>query len=246
MSARNQFGRYLRALRRERQLTQRELADAFGYSEQHIRHIEAGRKTPSRDLGERADRWFGVPGGLMAGLGADARNDTTPFGELKEYEQAATRIRWWENRFVPGLLQTEDYAWAVLGNEAGVLDRMERQAVLERITLRAVVDECVLSHQVGTAGRFAEQLQRLIDWRVRVVPAFGWHAGMDGPFTVLEFASGPSVVWVDGRGTGTIMDADASVKTIMDQWDETLGRALPVDISAEMIAATIDDLPKEG
>ena len=85
-----------------------------------------------------------------------------------EIEERATEIRWWEPLLVPGLLQTPEYARAVLASwrrdngddiEAKVTARIERQAILDRDNppeLRALLDESVLYRCVGSAAVMAE------------------------------------------------------------------------------------------
>ncbi|MFG3618430.1 helix-turn-helix domain-containing protein [Nocardia sp. NPDC047654] len=118
-------------------------------------------------------------------------------------EQAATTIRTYEAQFVPGLLQTADYARAViqLGNtdetERRVAIRMRRQQILYRAaapTLWAVIDEAALHRPVGGMEVLLEQIEHLVGMadrpsiRIQVLPySAGGHSAAGGPFSILRF-----------------------------------------------------------
>ncbi|WP_040866366.1 helix-turn-helix domain-containing protein [Nocardia exalbida] len=118
-------------------------------------------------------------------------------------EQAATTIRTYEAQFVPGLLQTADYARAViqLGNtdetERRVAIRMRRQQILYRAaapTLWAVIDEAALHRPVGGVEVLLEQIEHLVTMadrpsiRIQVLPySAGGHSAAGGPFSILRF-----------------------------------------------------------
>jgi transcriptional regulator with XRE-family HTH domain len=133
-------------------------------------------------------------------------------------EEAAAAVRSYETHFVPGLLQTEDYARAVIASalpppkgrdlDRGVALRMTRQRVLQReqpLNLWAVVDEAALRRQVGGESVHRAQLEYLVEASqapniaVQVLPLrSGTHAG-GGAFSVLRFAEAdlPDVVYVE-------------------------------------------------
>ena len=114
-------------------------------------------------------------------------------------EEAAASLAWYEPELVPGLLQTEDYARAVIsagkpGTDAEEIDRrvqlrIERQVLIRRphvpLELRVAVNESILRRQVGGREVMAGQLDALADVaglpnvRLRVVPfSAGLHHGM--------------------------------------------------------------------
>ncbi|HZN18514.1 MAG TPA: DUF5753 domain-containing protein, partial [Micromonosporaceae bacterium] len=136
-------------------------------------------------------------------------------------ETAATLIRTYEVKFIPGLLQTEDYARAVilLGHSSSsptdiehrVQLRMQRQrSVFEHPggspRVWAVVDEAALRRPVGGPKVMRAQLQRLIeataqpDIRLQVIPfSAGGYAAAGGPFTIMRFPDQeiPDVVYLE-------------------------------------------------
>ncbi len=122
-------------------------------------------------------------------------------------EAEAAGKRAWEKGFIPGLLQTEDYARAVIAAGPDDLDpgrverlvrvRMERKKALHRpapLRLHAVIGEAVLACPAGGRDVMAAQLRHLADAAaepnvtVQVLPfAAGAHPGLSGSFTILEY-----------------------------------------------------------
>lgn len=249
-AARKRFGARLRKLRQGRRWRQEELAAKLGYSTDFYRHVEAGRRTPPSNLGTRIDEIFEIPGEIMADLCAEAQHDQTPINELRENEQSAKHIRIWEQRMIPGLLQTEDYARTVLDIDADVADRMQRQKILTRedpVRLHAVLDESVLWRKVGTPEQFRGQLHHLLNFDVQIIPmSYGFHSGTHGPQIIMDFDGRPTLVWREAQGIGTIADTAEAAEQARDIWEEVLGLALSPEISAEMIMAIADELPEDG
>lgn len=222
----------------------------LGYNTDFYRHVEAGRRTPPSGLGARIDAIYNIPGDIMADLEDEAQHDQTPINELRENEQSAKHIRVWDLRMVPGLLQTEDYARVVLhGDEGDVADRMERQKIFERenpVQFEAVLDESVLYRQFGTAQQFREQLLHLLDFHVQIIPmSYGYHHGLTGSQTILEFDGRPTLLWREARGIGTIVDTAEAVEEAHNIWETALGMALSLDLSREMIRAVADELAED-
>jgi hypothetical protein len=218
----------------------RAAAARLEWSEAKIWRIETGQ-TSLRSLDvEAMCRIYGAPGDLTEGLmglakETKARGWWHAYGDaIPEYfdvyvglEEAASHIASYESELVPGLLQTEDYARAVIrAGEPGVDDaeieqrvdvRMARQALLTRVTnppgLQVVLNEAILHRPIGGDKVMARQLERLIEAgalptvSLRVMPfGAGLHHGvMSGPFVILRFPlngngqdTEPPTVYVDG------------------------------------------------
>lgn len=248
-ASRKRFGARLKKLRTANRWRQDELAEMLGYSTDFYRHVEAGRRTPPSSLGTRIDEIYGIPGDIMADLGDEAQHDQTPINELRENEQSARHIRIWEHRMIPGLLQTEDYARTVLDSEDDVADRMERQKIFIRenpVRLEAVLDESVLWRKIGTTKQFREQLLHLLDFHVQIIPmSYGFHSGLTGPQTILEFDGRPTLVWREAQGIGTIADTHEAARQAISIWETAIGMALSPEISREMIRAIVEELPED-
>jgi transcriptional regulator with XRE-family HTH domain len=139
-----------------------------------------------------------------------------------QFEDEASAIWQYSAQLVPGLLQTQAYARAVLGAirldaNPGDIDRrlelrLRRQARLgseHAPEYRVILDEAVLRRQVGGPTVMAEQLQRLIEVAdlptvtLQVLPfSSGAHAGMDGEFTIFHYRdpNDPDVVYIENTG----------------------------------------------
>jgi transcriptional regulator with XRE-family HTH domain len=137
-------------------------------------------------------------------------------------EAEASSIWQYSAQLVPGLLQTEAYARAVLGAirldaKPGDIDRRLQLRIGRQARLTSehapeywvVLDEAVLRRQVGRPPVMREQLQRLIDAAklpsvtLQVLPfSSGEHAGMDGEFTILRYRdpADPDVVYIENTG----------------------------------------------
>ena len=166
----------------------------------------------------------------------------TWFQNYLDLEQAAELIRTYEVQFVPGLLQTDNYARAVimLANGRQTADeidrraelRMARKTVLQRPDpprLWAVIDEAVLRREIGGPEVLREQIEALLEWtalphvRLQVMPfRSGGHAATGGAFSILRFPDQelPDVVYIEHLTSGLYLDkqedVDAYVKKAQD------------------------------
>jgi transcriptional regulator with XRE-family HTH domain len=143
-------------------------------------------------------------------------------------EAAATLIRTYEIQFVPGLLQTADYARAVIllghaGADADEIERRidlrrQRQQILNRPDppqLWVVIDEAVLRRPIGGADVMKAQIEYLIEAsklpniRMQIIPFHaGGHAAAGGPFAILRFPEPelPDVVYVEQLTSAIYLD----------------------------------------
>jgi hypothetical protein len=175
-------------------------------------------------------------------------------------EAAATRIRTYEIQFVPGLLQTEDYARAVarLGHQgAGPAEierrvhvRMERQQILNRPNppqVWAVLDDAVLRRPIGGVKVMRAQLEALVEAAARpnltlqVVPfGAGGHAAVGGSFTILRFDDSdlPDVVYTEQLTGALYFDKRTDVEAYTEAMDLlSVVAATPARTTAILTAA---------
>jgi transcriptional regulator with XRE-family HTH domain len=105
----------LRRARTAAELSQEDLARAINYSSSLVGMVETARRTPSRDFAERVDEVLKT-GGLISRALRLVSFDTAPawFKPWLTVEQEAATLWWYEVSVLPGLLQTEDYARAIL------------------------------------------------------------------------------------------------------------------------------------
>ena len=255
------FGAMLRYYRVKAGLSQADLGSRVHFSDDLISKIEMGQRAPTGDFAAACD---GVPemgtcGGLTelrAQLGDVLRRRAYPgwFQDWLSREALATGFRWFEPLIVPGLLQTEDYARALLRTRVGDTDdeieemvalRMDRQTVLDRDrppTLRVVLDEGVLRRPVGGSTVMHDQLVHLCETAQRsnvvlqVVPAAtGAYEGLRGPFVIASFAGEPDVAWQDAAVFGQFVDDGDGIGNVIAAWDTIKSEALPRGASLDLV-----------
>ncbi|MFF0105083.1 helix-turn-helix domain-containing protein [Streptomyces hirsutus] len=256
------LGRRLQELRETAGLTREEAARVLRVAPATVRRMETAEvalKIPYIQILLTA---YGVSQGEAAtfiGLAEDANrpgwwqrfHDVLPewFSLYVSLEGAARVIRSYEPHFVPGLLQTEDYARAVL--EAGTIGsqgpeaverhvslRLERQRLLERRDpphLWVIVEETVLRRPVARDGRvMREQLDKLLEWSERdritlQVAEFadGPHPGTYAPFSLFRFAEPelPDMVFTEYLTGALYLDSRKEVSVHLEVLDHMTARA---------------------
>jgi hypothetical protein len=281
---RRQLGRYLRDLRNRSRLTVRMAAQKLEWSEAKIWRIETGQ-TSLRSLDvEAMGKVYGAPPDLteaLMGLAKETKargwwhayGDVIPdgFDVYIGLEEAVSALSWYESELVPGLLQTEDYARAVItaGNpdvddeEIGrrVLVRIARQALVQRSTapvdLHVVLNESILRRPVGGPQVMAAQLDRLAatsqlpNVSLRVVPySAGFHHGLlSGPFEILRFPpdgdgkeTEPSTVYVDGFTGDLYLDKPKEIERYTKAFANIWDASLAEPTSTNLINRAAKDL----
>ena len=238
------LGARLRKLREAAGVSREDAGFAIRGSGSKISRLELGRTgCKLRDVGDLLEL-YRVGAGERATLLAMAGSANAP-GWWQQYgdavpdwfepylglEQAAEVIRCYEVQFVPGLLQTPDYARAVFQIEAGndpeldtgqqVSVRIRRQQVLHRPRpprLWAVIDEAALRRPIGGAAVARAQLEHLIEMArlshvsIQVAPfSAGGRAVASGPITVLRFpeAELTDVVYLEQHSTAVYLGKPA-------------------------------------
>jgi transcriptional regulator with XRE-family HTH domain len=230
-SAMRMLGGQLGAARRAAGLTQRALAERLKVDEETIASIEQGRRTLKPDLAELLDRELDTKGVLAAGVDNLPEVDQFPlWAELYvEHEQKAISLSWYDALVLPGLLQTESYARAVLRNrvpafseeeiESKTEGRIGRQKILHRAsppTLSFIVWEPVLYLMVGGREVRHQQLSHLRN--MTELPCISLqflpldspeHAGLNGPFALLETPDHQHLAYTESqRGSQWVSDPD--------------------------------------
>ncbi|GAA3419550.1 helix-turn-helix domain-containing protein [Streptosporangium vulgare] len=175
---------------------------------------------------------------------------TALIGLEAEAEQAIN----YESLFIPGLLQTEDYARAViravlpnatdLEVENRVTARMQRQALLEGdapLRLWAILDQAVLYRQVGGETVMRAQIKHLAQQAqrphitVQVIPfSAGAHPGMLGSFISLKFAEDNfDVIYIDSMGGDLFLEKEKDIQRCNNICEHLRAIALsPADTTA--------------
>ncbi|MGH3841926.1 MAG: helix-turn-helix domain-containing protein [Pseudonocardiaceae bacterium] len=181
---------------------------------------------------------------------------------LIDFEAKAARIQNYEALFVPGLLQTAEYARAIIQDVAPTVSeseldnlvaaRMAREALLTRANAPqffAVVDEGALRRPIGEPGVMHRQLHHLLGAAeqphvtLRVVPlTAGAHAGLRGSFVILEFAEEPALVFVENQETGLFLEEEGDLAAYRLALGTILNAALAPAATTELIAQITAEL----
>ena len=278
---RRRLGAELRALREQAGLTIEEVAKGLECSVSKISRLETGQGIPYRrdvrDLlnrygisdqarRDRLMRW--VSDGNRQGWWDAFADAVTPDSgdplvrhNLSRYvalEQDATEVRAFEPIVVHGLLQTKDYARALLNTlstaDSEAIDRlvelrMRRQRRLyaedDPLKVHMVIDEEVLHRPVGGTEVMRAQLVRLLadsqrpNVTLRVLPfSIGAHRSVAGSFVVLAFAGidDKDLVYVEGHIGDLYLEKDHDVHVYEELFDVLVGQCLTADQSAKLIA----------
>ncbi|MET8755208.1 helix-turn-helix transcriptional regulator [Streptomyces sp. NPDC004667] len=247
------YGSELRRLREEAKLKQEDLGGIVFCTGSLIGQIETARKVPTRDFSERIDAALGTGGMFSRLVGLVLRSQLPAwFQEYAEMEVKATYISTFQAQLVYGLLQTPEYARAVL--QAGWSDkldeavaaRLERQRILSKAQpplIWVVLDEAVLYRPFGGREVMRAQLDHLLGFadhrevRIQVLPFdVGQHPATVGSFNVLRFASDPDIVYAERYGSADVTANPATVRDCAHRYDHLQAAALSVEQSAALIA----------
>jgi transcriptional regulator with XRE-family HTH domain len=271
------LGSQLRRLRESRHIRLEEAGRAIRASHSKISRMELGRVSfRVRDVADLLSL-YGVcderERELLLSLVAQANapgwwhdyDDVVPswFESYVGLEQAASAIRNYEVQFVPGLLQTCDYARAVvcLGHsgcedeiERRVRLRMDRQEILTRPdppNLWAVVDEAVIRRPLGGTAVMRAQIERLLDLvslpnvTLQIVPfSVGGHAAAGGPFSILRFSEVdlPDVVYLEQLASAIYLDKREDIERYLAVMERLCLAAKPVSDTKKMLRQVMTEL----
>ncbi|MFL6113371.1 MAG: helix-turn-helix domain-containing protein [Catenulispora sp.] len=180
-------------------------------------------------------------------------------------EDAASVIRCYQSRLIPGLLQTEDYARAVIrwGNPAAAPEEIERRVALRTQRARllrrphppkvwAVIDEAVLRHRPGGHEVMGAQIQHLLELSklphvtVQVVPFHrgGYADAGSSEFTILRFAEAAlsDVVYLEHLASATFLDKADDLAVYTKVMDQLCLDAIPATCTTEFLTDMVKAL----
>ncbi|RKF23878.1 helix-turn-helix domain-containing protein [Micromonospora globbae] len=272
----------LRGLRTAAGLTREEVNEQTGINPATLYRIETARVRPQRrTLMAMLDKYGVTDEDRRSELIALSRQ-AAQLGWLQAYESElpelyttyisfeaeARSVRNYESLFVPGLLQTENYAHAVIRGvlplatdldvQARVDARMQRQESLrktEPLRVWAILDEAVLHRQTGGAEVMAEQLEALAraadqpHVTLQVIPfTAGAHAGMPGSFVVMDFPdpADPALVYVDSMAGDLFLEREADVRRYATTFEHLRATALDPTNSIKLIKQRAAMIGQEG
>ncbi|MFF3685915.1 helix-turn-helix domain-containing protein [Streptomyces sp. NPDC002187] len=251
------FGAALKVFRERSLLTQEQLAERLTYSHASVASVEQGRRMPTAHFVERAEDVLDALGVLRAMVRHVGRQPglASWFRAWAQLESASVSLCTYECRLVPGLLQTEAYARAVMLNvpppptEEEVAERiaarMERQELLIRrppIAFSFIVEESVLLRHTGGEGVTRELFDHLIArgelWNVelQIMPLRQpYHAGSDGPMQLLETPDNRWLGYSEGQKTGQLITDPKAVSVMQMRYAKMRSQALSPADSADLL-----------
>ncbi|MQS98649.1 helix-turn-helix domain-containing protein [Streptomyces jumonjinensis] len=266
---RRRLGLELRRLRELKGMTAEEVAERLLVSQSKISRLENGRRSISqRDVRDLCGVYevddHRIVDSLMQ-MAKDSRQQgwwhafgDIPYSVYIGLETDAASLRVYEPQVVPGLLQTRQYAEALIAGalpESGVPDIEKRVSVRLRrqdrvkadgqpLRLWAVIDEAALHRVVGGKNLMREQLEYLIELSqlphvtVQVLPFdMGAHPGINGQYAILEFpdATDSSGVYIEGVTSDLYLEKANDVHKYSVMYEHLRAQALNVDQTRSFI-----------
>jgi transcriptional regulator with XRE-family HTH domain len=272
----------LKRLRQAAGLTRDDAAEQTKLNGATLWRIETAKVRPHRRTLIILMNRYGVTDSDERAKLFDLAKDAGHLGWLQEYEDDLTEqyltyvsfeagarsIRNYESLFIPGLLQTEEYARA---SSAGVMPhlskeeidrhvevRAQRQAALQGqnpLQLWAVIDEAVLNRTVGDEQLMYAQLVSLIESAglpqvvLQVIPfSVGAHPGMLGSFVLMDFPDhdDPDLVYIETMAGELFIEREADVRRTTINFQHLLASALSPADSLRLIRQRIDAFRANG
>lgn len=255
----NLIAYYLRLQRAKRGLSGQALGNLMNISKSGVSRIEVGTDRLDGEQAGRVDRAWDTGGlfGLLVWY-ASIGHDPEWFAQYVVFERRAALLRIYEASVIPGLLQTEDYARALIVSgidpdpEAVVIERMRRQIVLEKVPaphLTIILSQNAIDWPVGSPEIMQGQLARLLEVSelpnvvIKVVPrswATGAHVGLNGAFELLSGDGFGEVAYTESVGAGRLVSSPADVRSYAIRYERINAKALTEVLSRSLIREAME------
>ncbi|THA79174.1 XRE family transcriptional regulator [Streptomyces sp. A0642] len=241
------FGQHLKLFRVRAGLERAEFGAMAGYSASSIASFEQGRRIPPPKFIDQADDLLDAGGVLKASKEEVARAQYPAFfRDAARLEAEAVELHVYDTHVVNGLLQTEEYARAVFTMRRPLLDevtveqrvtaRMARHEIFERRplpTISFVIEESVLRRPLGGTNVMRGQLEHLLlcgqqrNVEIQVMPnAREDHAGVSGPFTLIETKEERRIAYVEVHKDSRLYTERRVVREFEEQYGLLRAQAL--------------------
>jgi transcriptional regulator with XRE-family HTH domain len=262
----------LRAARLRKGLTQDQVARAMEWSLSKMNRIEKAKTgisandlralLPEYDITdkEQTEQLLALARAARQPGWWSQYSEVAPSGllELIDYESAASAVSQFETMFVPGILQVEDYASAILQAFYDEKPTAERVAALVELRTKRrdllssenpprfsfVLDESVIHRQVGSPAITSRQFRHLVtvaklsNVTIQIVPfTAGLHPGMTYPFEVVQFEDTPdeNIVFIEGPRGDDIIDDPEEVQDYLGSFDRITTLSLDPSESIDLL-----------
>jgi transcriptional regulator with XRE-family HTH domain len=257
-SPRHHFGSEVRRAREAAGMTLADLAAMVPCDPSTVSRIEAGAIAPDAHFATVCDEAFAEMNGWFSRFYQDSRDWNQPFAEpfrtFPQYEAEATALYGYGHALIPGLLQTEDYARAVVSRLLAVTDgevtervaaRIGRQAILTRDFPPMgwwVIEESVLTRRIGSANTMYDALMHLAAASrrpracIQVLAAdAGGHVGLQGAFSIAEQVGARTTVYLEDIADGRVTDDGGTVAAVSLRFRWLQAQAMSPDASTDVI-----------
>ncbi|MFD6467188.1 helix-turn-helix domain-containing protein [Streptomyces goshikiensis] len=241
------FGRQLKRFRLRAGLERAEFGERLGYSVSTIAAYEQGRRVPPPEVIDQADELLDA-GGVLKEMKDEVARAQYPafFRDAAKLETHAVELHVYATKAVPGLLQTKQYAravfamWRPLLSDETVDQRVEARLARQEIfahmplpTISFIIEESVLRRPLGGRSVMRGQLDRikLVGQRrnveIQVMPTdVEEHAGLEGPFTLIETRDGRRIAYVEGHKDSRLHTDRKAVRELEEQYGILRAQAL--------------------
>ncbi|MFJ6943993.1 Scr1 family TA system antitoxin-like transcriptional regulator [Streptomyces wuyuanensis] len=256
-------GNQIKLWRTEAGVSREQLGKEANYEYETVKSMEQGRRKPSARLLQVADQMCGAQGKLLAAL-EFLKPEPFP-ARSQEYmaiEAEAIALHWYEPLLIPGLLQTEEYARALISESCPPLDdetveervgaRLRRQEALTRrssVLFSFVLHEASLRTMVGGREAMTRQFSHLAEVAllrnvsIQILPMGRCNGvALNGPLVLLESADHDHYAWAEGQKTSALHAERDKVSALSKSHDMIRRHALCVEDSAEFIRKVADEL----
>jgi len=228
-------------------MSRRALGKLVNLTDSAVAAWESGRNIPDPKTLARVERILGTGGLLQDIVECLVTGEKSPeyMGRWIHVESLAATLLWFEFRVIPGLLQTEDYARAVLRDDLQVKARIERQKILTKEdppVLVALIDESVLRRCIGGPAVMREQLKYLEEMAryenvvIHVIkmesPICAQYAG---PFILANYNGEAEVGYTDDAISGGVLENSDEVARLRRTFEIFRGYALNEEESIHLI-----------
>ncbi|MFJ4647431.1 helix-turn-helix domain-containing protein [Streptomyces bobili] len=263
------LGKMLKRLRERKGLTQKEFGLLVGYGPDAISSMERGVRLIRPEVLEKADALLDAGGMLLDAIPevreAMSRVRTRHPEWYRGYaalEAEAVELHFYANQAMPGLLQTEEYAFAVFGQrrpflsretiEKRVTDRLSRQQVFDRWpspVVSYVLEEVLLDRPIGGPAILKGQLLNLLrvgemrNVAIQVMPTrLEEHPNLDSAFNLLTPKKHAQVAYTESQGYPRLITDPEEVRKIADRYGIMRAMALPPKDSRALIETKLEEL----
>ncbi|MEU7019893.1 helix-turn-helix transcriptional regulator [Streptomyces sp. NPDC046203] len=262
---RQRFAEEVRSLRTTNRITLRQIGDRLGWDPSLFGKMESGDTIGSPEVVRALETFYNVPPGLLLALwelaAADLPQPKERYSRYIGLESEAVNIRQFAVSYLPGLLQTPEYARAVLaagGYKGEELDeqvevRIGRQRLLEGENappFRTILSEAVLRTVVRESAVWRAQLEHLLAVSERpgiVIQVLPFSAGpyaLDATdLWLLHLPDGRMAAYTENTYSGELIEQSAEVERLQRRYDLVRDLAFSPAESLKFILRLLEEVP---